>query len=43
VAAVKEFLSRHPEFVLEQPEWRFNESDLRKNVTHWPDAWLRRL
>jgi cephalosporin hydroxylase len=41
-AAVVEFVSRHPEFVVEQPAWPFNESDLSTNVTHWPGAWLRR-
>lgn len=40
--AAAEFAARHPEFVLEQPEWPFNESDLRHNITHWPGAWLRR-
>jgi cephalosporin hydroxylase len=40
--AAREFAARHPEFVLEQPAWPFNESELRRNVTHWPDAWLRR-
>lgn len=42
-AAAIEFAARHPEFVLEQPRWPFNESALRENVTHWPSAWLRRL
>ncbi|HET7233286.1 MAG TPA: CmcI family methyltransferase [Longimicrobium sp.] len=41
-AAAAEFAQRHPEFVLGQPEWPFNESDLRENITHWPGAWLRR-
>ncbi len=41
--AAREFAARHPEFVLEQPAWPFNESTLRANITHWPDAWLRRL
>jgi len=41
-AAVAEFLKKHPEFVLEQPGWPFNESLLDKNVTYWPSAWLRR-
>jgi cephalosporin hydroxylase len=43
IAAVDEFLRAHPEFVLEQPEWQFNESELRKNVTHWPHGYLRRV
>jgi len=42
-AAAREFSARHPEFILEQPSWAFNESDLRENITHWPDAWLRRV
>lgn len=42
-AAAREFAARRPEFVLEQPKWLFNESSLTHNVTHWPDAWLRRV
>jgi len=42
-AAAEEFARAHPEFAIEQPEWPFNESELRANVTHWPRAYLRRL
>jgi cephalosporin hydroxylase len=42
VAAVEEFLAAHPQFVLDPPAWRFNESDLRQPITAWPGAWLRR-
>jgi cephalosporin hydroxylase len=41
-AAAAEFAAAHPEFVLEQPPWPFNESALTENITHWPGAWLRR-
>ncbi len=41
-AAALDFAEEHPEFVLEQPVWPFNESPLTQNVTHWPGAWLRR-
>ncbi len=41
-AAAMEFVQQHPEFVLEQPAWPFNESSLSENVTHWPGAWLRK-
>jgi cephalosporin hydroxylase len=41
-SAAAEFVARHPEFVLEQPPWPFNESSLHENITHWPGAWLRR-
>jgi len=42
VEAVNDFVKRHPEFVLEQPTWLFNESELTKNVTHWPCAFLKK-
>jgi cephalosporin hydroxylase len=41
-AAAAEFAGKHPEFVLEQPPWLFNESELTDNITYWPGAWLRR-
>lgn len=41
-AAAREFAATHPEFVLGQPPWPFNESQLDRNITYWPDAWLRR-
>ncbi|MEM7248345.1 MAG: CmcI family methyltransferase [Acidobacteriota bacterium] len=40
--AAAEFAAAHPEFVVEQPPWPFNESPLTQNITHWPGAWLRR-
>ena len=43
VAAAAEFLKEHREFVLEQPAWLLNESSLSRNITHWPDAFLRRV
>lgn len=41
--AAREFAARHPEFRIVQPPWPFNESELKANITHWPDAWLLRL
>jgi cephalosporin hydroxylase len=41
--AALDFARTHPEFVIEQPAWPFNESKLQTNVTHWPGAWLRRI
>ncbi len=39
-AAAVEFVEKHPEFEIVQPAWPFNESELNKNITHWPGAWL---
>ncbi|MDD5107851.1 MAG: CmcI family methyltransferase [Desulfuromonadaceae bacterium] len=40
--AARDFAAKHPEFMIEQPSWPFNESALDQNITHWPGAWLRR-
>ena len=42
-AAAIDFAAKHPEFVIEQPAWSFNESTLEHNITHWPGAWLKRI
>ena len=41
--AAREFAARRPDFVLEEPKWRFNESELDRTITAWPGAWLRRI
>jgi cephalosporin hydroxylase len=43
MAAACEFVKAHPEFVIEQPAWPFNESQLSENLTYWPGAWIRRI
>jgi cephalosporin hydroxylase len=43
ISAVDEFASTHPEFVVEQPAWQFNESELTSNVTHWQHGYVRRV
>jgi cephalosporin hydroxylase len=41
--AALDFARRHPEFLVNEPEWPFNESTLSKDVTHWPNGWLKRV
>lgn len=41
--AAIDFAASRDDFVIEQPAWRFNESTLSEPITHWPDAWLRRV
>lgn len=41
--AAIDFAQRHPDFLIQQPAWRFNESSLSKNITHWSGAWLLRI
>lgn len=42
-AAAVDFARDNPQFVIEQPAWPFNESSLSQNITHWPNAWLKRV
>lgn len=41
--AACDFAAKNSSFIIEQPIWPFNESNLDKNITHWPNAWLKRL
>lgn len=41
--AALDFVKDHDDFVIEQPKWLFNESNLDKNITQWPNAWLKKI
>ncbi|MCD8493832.1 MAG: cephalosporin hydroxylase family protein [Alphaproteobacteria bacterium] len=41
--AAEDFVKDHPNFIIEQPAWPFNESALEHNITHWPGAWIKRV
>jgi cephalosporin hydroxylase len=42
--AARQFVARHPEFVLDEPLPReFDESETTVVTTHWPGAYLRRV
>jgi cephalosporin hydroxylase len=40
--AAADFARDNPDFVIDEPVWPFNESELRARVTHWPGAYLKR-
>jgi cephalosporin hydroxylase len=41
--AATDFVATHPEFVIEEPPWPFNEGPVDRRVTYWPDAFIRRI
>lgn len=41
--AARDFAAQRTDFIIEQPAWPFNESELEQNITHWPGAWLKRI
>lgn len=41
--AAKEFAGAHPEFVIEEPEFPFNEGSVTERITYWPSAYLKRV
>lgn len=42
VTAVEEFVKKHTEFIIESPEFLFNEGMTTKRITYWPVAYLKR-
>ena len=42
-AAAEEFVRNHDNFIIEEPEFRFNEGLITERVTYWPSAFLRRI
>ena len=41
--AARDFAAAHPEFVLEELGRVFTEATITGEITHWPDAWLKRV
>jgi cephalosporin hydroxylase len=41
--AAIEWVAKHPDFVIENPPFAFNEGLVQDRVTYWPDAFVRRL
>jgi len=41
-AAAEEFARTHDNFIIEEPEFPFNEGLITERVTYWPNAFLRR-
>ena len=41
--AAREFAATHHNFIFDPPKPIFNESKLTETITHWPDAWLKRV
>lgn len=37
------FAAENDRFVIEEPEWLFNEGRVRERVTYWPGAFLKRV
>jgi cephalosporin hydroxylase len=41
-AAVRDFVAAHPDFVLEEPAFPFNEGVVTERVTYWPGGFVKR-
>lgn len=40
--AAEAFLEDHPEFVMEEPQFPFNEGNVQDRITYWPAGFLKR-
>ena len=41
--AAEEFVASHPDFVIEEPQFLFNEGNVGDRVTYWPGGFIRRI
>jgi cephalosporin hydroxylase len=41
--AAKDFVAENADFILEEPEWPFNEGVVRRRVTYWPGCYVKRV
>jgi cephalosporin hydroxylase len=41
--AAQAFVQEFPDFAIEEPAFKFNQSDVRQRVTYWPSAFIKRL
>ena len=41
--AAREFVSRNPDFIIDEPVAPFNEGVIRERVTYWPDGFIKRV
>lgn len=42
-SAALEFVAEHPDFVIEEPGFLFNEGTITERVTYWPSAFIKRV
>jgi len=43
LVAAHDFVAAHPEFIIAEPRFPFNEGEITGRVTYWPDAFLKRI
>lgn len=41
--AALEFVEKNPDFIIEEPPFPFNEGDVFKRVTYWPDGFIKKV
>ena len=41
--AALEFVTEHPEFTIEEPQFLFNEGTITERITYWPSAFIKRV
>jgi len=41
--AALEFVEKHPEFIIEEPPFLFNEGNISERITYWPSGFIKRV
>lgn len=42
-AAALEFVKQNPNFIIEEPQFPFNESIVQERITYWPSCYIKRI
>ena len=42
-AAAREFIKKHPGFIIEEPVSPFNEGNIESSTTYFPDGYIKRI
>ena len=43
VGAIREFVAENPDFAVVEPPFAFNEGNVRRRVTYWPEGYVKRI
>lgn len=43
VEAIREFVAESPAFAIEEPPFAFNEGNVSRRITYWPEGYLKRV
>ena len=41
--AAIDFVEKNPDFIIEEPQFLFNEGNVSEKITNWPSGFIKRI